>query len=251
LANIKFEECFLKNVDDFISVEDLQKIHDRHDGSYERDYHDNFYCPECFVAQLSFHPNAQTPHFRSKGKHAEGCSFNFTPISKKQMNEYCNNHWNRDEINRKLNSCLDLLNMCNQQPNTGEVRTSNKKIKENVDYFTVEHKATRRSIRRKKLTRAFATDDYDIPMIFYGTVSLEWDLRNENVKYLRIRDVNENGYICSVSVSNNIYSYIEESLKFDGVKKCDIAFLASMEQKNNFNNCRIKYSTELVITVRT
>lgn len=167
------------------------------------------------------------------------------------MNEYYNNRWNRDEINRKLNSCLDLLNMCNQQLNTGGVRTSNKKIKENVDYFTVEHKAARRSIRRKKLTRAFATDDYDIPMIFYGTVSLEWDLRNENVKYLRIRDVNENAYICSVSVSNKIYSHIEESLKFDGVKKCDIAFLASMEKKNNFNNCRIKYSTELVITVRT
>lgn len=25
MANIKFEECFLKNVDDFISVEDLKK----------------------------------------------------------------------------------------------------------------------------------------------------------------------------------------------------------------------------------
>jgi len=36
-------------------------------------------------------------------------------------------------------------------------------------------------------------------------------------------------------------------MKFEGGKKCSIAFLAVMERKGNFNNCRIKYSTELIL----
>lgn len=248
MANVKFEECFLRNTDDFISVDDLQKVYDKHDGTYEQYYLGNFYCPECFIAQLSFHPNAQTPHFRSNGKHNDKCSFNFDPVSKKQIEEYCNNQWNRDAINRKLKSCLDLLSMYKPQSMAGKIRVHNKKSEENLDYFTVEVKSKRRSIRRKKLTTSFSKDDYDMPMLFYGTVLLEWDLRNEDIKFLRIKNIDKGTYICSMSVSNNIYSHIQEDMKFDGRKKCNVAFLSSMERKDDkFNNCRIKYSTELVI----
>lgn len=245
---MKFEECFLRSTDKFISVDDLQEVYEKHDGTYERYYLGDFYCPECLVARLSFHPNAQTPHFRSNGKHNDGCSFNFEAVSKKQIEEYCKSQWNRDEINRKLNSCLDLLNMSKFQPIERNIQNFNKKSEKVLDYFTVEVKSRRRSIRRKKLTVSFSKDDYDVPMFFYGTVLLEWDLRNENIKFLRIKNIDTGTYICSMSISNNIYSHIQEDMKFDGRKKCNVAFLASMERKDDkFNNCRIKYSTELVI----
>ena len=247
MSNVKFEECFLKTGENFLSVDDLQLVHNKRDGDYERYYLGNFYCPECLRAQLSFHPNAQTPHFRSNGQHEEGCSFNFAPASKKQIEEYCNNQENHDVINRKLKSCLELLNRYNQKSKIVEATHCNQELQENPDYFTIKVNSTRRSIRRKKLTVPFTEDDYNIPMIFYGTVLLEWDLKNDKVKFIRIRNSNTNSYICSVSVSNNIYSYIEDCMKFEGKLVGDVAFLSCMEKKNSFNNCKIKYSSELVI----
>ncbi|WP_414150581.1 hypothetical protein ACIZ62_15685 [Acetobacterium carbinolicum] len=250
MKNIKFEECFLKNMEDNISVEDLKEIHDKRDGSYERQYLDNFYCPECFVAQLSFHPNAKTPHFRSNGIHDKGCSYNFTRANRKEIEYYCNDPENRDTVNRKLKYCLDLLILCGQQATRGKTSLGNRRSIDNPNYCTIEINLKRKSIRRKKLTVPFTEEDYNLPIIFYGTVLLEWDLRNADVKFLRLKNPNRNNYICSIAISKNIYLYIEESMKFNGAKICDMAFLGSMEKKDNFNNCRIKYSTELEIKIR-
>jgi len=247
MANVKFEECYLKNEEDFISTEDLLQIHNKHDGSYEKSHLGNFYCPECLCAQLSFHPNAKTPHFRSNGLHNKYCSYNFTPASKKQIEEYCNDQTNRDAINRKLKACLELLNGYGQQIIGIKKSECDKKQSKNAEFYTVDTDLNKRTIRRKKLTVPFAEDDYNIPMIFYGTVLLEWDLRKDAVKFLRIRDTNKNAYICSISISNNIYTYIEDSMKFLGTRVGKIAFLSYMEKKDRFKNCKIKYSTELVI----
>jgi len=247
MVNVKFEECYLKNKEDFISVEDLFQIHNKDDGSYEKFYLGNFYCSECFCAQLSFHPNAQTPHFRSNGIHNKHCSYNFMPASKKQIEEYCNDQTNRDAINRKLKSCLELLREQGQQINEMPKSKRNKNQSKNGEYYTVDTGATKRTIRRKKLTSQFVEDDYNIPMIFYGTVLLEWDLRKDAIKFLRIRNTNKCAHICSISISKNIYSYMDESMKFQGKRFGKIAFLSYMEKKDQFKNCKIKYSTELVI----
>lgn len=247
MADVKFEECFLKNTCNSISVENLQQIHDEHIGKYEMYYLGNFYCPECFIAQLSFHPNAKTPHFRSKDVHNKNCSYNFTPATKRQIEEYCKNRLNRDAINRKLKCCLELLIKCNNKHHNVNYNFLNKETQKNYEYFTIDVGVKKKSIRRKKLTIPFGESDYNVSMIFYGTVLLEWDLRKDEVKFLRIKNVNTGTIICSISISKNIYSYILENMKFEGTKVCDIAFLSSMEKKKYFNNCRIKYSSELVI----
>ncbi|MFV0254635.1 MAG: hypothetical protein ACK5G7_00665 [Erysipelotrichaceae bacterium] len=244
MSNVKFEECFLKNKNKFMSVEDLRAIHDRFDGSYEKEYNNHFYCPECYLARLSFHPNAKTPHFRSLDNHDQNCAFNFQPLKNKEVEKYFNIPINRDAISRKLNSCLDLLNMCSKQTALQhDVQVSNKK----EGSFIVGCQGKNRCIRRKKLTAGFNQDDYGICMIFYGRVSLEWDLRNENIKYIRIKSADKKTYICSVSMSSKIYDYIKDDKKFDDNRICNVAFMSSMEKKGNFNNCKIKYSTELAL----
>lgn len=173
MSKIKFEECFLKNIKEFISVENLKQIYERQDQSYKNDYYNNFYCLECRNAKLSFHPNASTPHFRSNGYHDEGCSFNFNPINRDEYKEFSSDSNNYVKIQKKLNSCLDLLNRCNQKPNIDEYHTSKDEEKEKNYRFTIKHKSNIRSIRRKKLINAFNLEDYKIPMIFYGTVLVE------------------------------------------------------------------------------
>lgn len=244
----------MKNFDDFFSVDEIQKVHDQHDGSYKKDYYNNFYCPECLRAELSFHPNAQTPHFRSKrlqntARHHGLCSHNFDPASKKQLDEYYNDKGNHDAINRKLKTCLELLHRCNQKNKVINMLSITRGQPEDSNYFTIDVKGGWRSLRRKKISTPFTPDNYNMPILFYGTMLMEWDLRNDDVKYLRVKNINTNAYVCSISISNTIYSYIEDHMKFDGKQRGDIAFLSCMEKKDNFNNCRIKYSTELIISV--
>ncbi|WP_206460549.1 hypothetical protein [Anaerovorax sp. IOR16] len=250
MGNTKFEECYLRSRDEILSVEKLQEIHGKHDGEYDDKYYGDFYCPECFAAQLSFHPNAQTPHFKTKpsAKHEEDCSYNFKSAKKKELEDYCYNSDNHDSINRKLKTCLELLNKSPKKQKSiqtrGEAANNSK-----YNYFTFGEGEARRSIRRKKLSMPLHEDhDYNIPMIFYGIVFAEWDLRNDNMKYIRLRNAKTDKYICAITVSKNIYFYIDDSMKFDNKRKCDIAFITSMVRKEKFNNCAISYSTELIIS---
>ncbi|WP_312648982.1 hypothetical protein [Aminipila sp.] len=250
MGNTKFEECYLCSRKEIISVEKLQGIHEKQDNEYDDEYYGDFFCPECFIAQLSFHPNAKTPHFKTKpsAKHESDCSYNFKSATKKEMDDYCNDIRNHDSINRKLKSCLELLNKIQKRQRTTQP-LGEKDNNDRCNYFTFGEGETRRSIRRKRLSVALnEEDDYNTPMIFYGTVFAKWDLRNDNVKYLRLQNTKTDKYICSIAVSNNIYSHVDESMKFDNKRKCDIAFITSMVRKGNFNNCSISYSTELIVS---
>lgn len=156
------------------------------------------------IAQLSFHPNAQTPHFRSNGTHDKDCSFNFKPATKKFMENYCNEEMNRDAISRKLKSCLDLLKNQNHALGMANIKLKSVSTYKKINYFTIEEGNVKKSIFRKKLSTPFNEDNYNIPIIFYGNVLVEWDIRFENVKYLRIRNIKTNANICSIAISNNI-----------------------------------------------
>lgn len=149
MEKLKFEECFLKSQSTYISVEKLKVIYDQLDGEYEQYYRGDLYCPECYSVQLSFHPNAKTPHFRTQGTHKEDCSYNFEPANQRQMKEYLENQWNHDEIETKLKACLNLLFNTNPLNSTKIADTFSSKLSKDTDQLTINVGPRRKSIPRK------------------------------------------------------------------------------------------------------
>lgn len=208
------------------------------------------YCPECYEAELGFYPNAKTPHFKTKpsSKHNADCSCNFPVANKKEIVTYCSDPNNQDAIERKLKSCLELLNKAKTQKNP-TMAILDKENEKSHNYYTLGEGEARKSIRRKKISTPFdESKDYNLPTIFYGKAIVEWDLRNENVKYLRVKNINTEETICSIKVSNNIYGYIKKEMKFNTRRNVDIAFITTMVKDKYFNNCSIRYSTELIMS---
>lgn len=252
---MKFEEFYFDTNEEIYSVEELLNIYNQDKNTFKKIYYNHMYCPECCKAELSFHPNANTPHLRTKhsSHHEPSCSCNYESANKRQLDEYYNDSKNFESINRKLKACIDLL----IKPPEGSSINSNPKnitnIKNEEDKFTFDSSGKRVSIRRKKITVALdETKDYGLPILFYGCVIVKWNLKYEvsNVRYIQLKNVENNKLLCSIKVTQSVYENLDDEIKLIDDQICNVAFMAEMTRYQKFNNCILKHSSLIIIETK-
>ncbi|MDR0854075.1 MAG: hypothetical protein LBN34_06880 [Clostridiales Family XIII bacterium] len=245
MANLKFDECFLKNTQKTITVNNLLHIHDTNIQLYFSVYSDDCYCPVCFQAKLSFVANAKTPHFRSINKHLESCEYNFKATTKKQAEDFYSDTNNRETINRMLRSCIDSLYQKTYTDKTEETRKSVNSHSSSP--FIVLINSNKRRFRKKRITAVFHDEDYNIKMIFYGKVLIKWE-KDDTDWFLIIKN-NAQECVCKIKVTGKVYYYIDDRMKFSGLKAGKVAFIAEMKEYKGCNSSYIRRSSDLMINL--
>lgn len=266
---MKFEEFYYDKDKKIYGISVLNEAYKDSQKKYIDTYYGHMYCPECIIAQLEYHPTAQTPYLkRMKAfSHDEGCSYSCPEVNKEQVRTYYTDEKNLMNINKKLKGCIDLL--LKGVKRGGATKSiggsTNKKIAK--DIFTFEEGKSRLLIKRKKITRKLnEPDDYDIPILFYGTVQLEWQEQNRTsqkgeqykVMYLRVysqevvKGQPRRVLRCRIEVSEKKYNYLEDTIKKIATDKMyNIAFMSEMEKVKwngiEFNNCKLAFSTHIVV----
>lgn len=253
---MKFEEFYYDIEKEIYDLEVLVKIYNENRATYKESYYGHIYCPECYEAKLAFKPTAKTPYLSTlpTAIHNKDCSCNYDSASKQQMQEYYTDTKNVDAINRKLKSCIDLL--LKPSKKTGKTGLGkNDKGTKIESTFGFETKGKKFLIRRKKITLPFdETEDYGVPMLFYGCVKLKWikkEYSGQVSKYLQVLKPENNWILASIYVSDKVYQYLDETVKNITDEKYHIAFMSEMKKKGTFNNCSLLFSSHIIIDKNT
>lgn len=251
---MKFEEFYFNTDGKIYSIEELLSIYNQDKNTYKLKYYNHMYCPECHIAELSFHPNAKTPYLKTKpsSKHESSCSCSYEPASKKQLDEYYNDNKNFEAINRKLRGCIDLL-IKPQNKSQNEGYKNNTNVKNEKSKFIFESDGKKISIRRKKITVALdESKDYNLPILFYGCVKVKWNLKNESdgIRYIQMKDAESNRLLCSIKVTQSVYENLDNEIKMLDEHICNVAFMTVMTRYKKFNNCKLNHSSLIIIETK-
>lgn len=250
---MKFEGIYYDIDKNICDVEIISKLYKNNQKAYNDTYYGHMYCPECKIAKLQFRPNAKTPHLKTMEKfpHDDECSYNYEPASSKKVTEYYTDESNSDDINRKLKGCIDLL-LKGTGGSTSTTTLGGTGVKKGTKgVFTFEDGGSRLRIRRKNITRNLnESEDYNIPILFYGRVQLKWEAKYKDtgISYLMLYSENKKLPLASIRINSNVYGYLGEDIKNISDKQSyNIAFMSEMSRNDIFNNCILRYSEHIVV----
>lgn len=256
-----------------ITATELYDIRENSIGTYEQKYKDHLYCPECIVAKLShYYGEYQIPHFRKipSSAHAEWCSSHkpLLPagtakaylkhndiISKKDSSK------NKD-IKNRLKKVLGML-FCNKKYQTNPfVITDSELIKCSIHNKSTTAGNRSYSLPRKLVSNISQDEDLYSYKIFYDKLYIRWKTyyckktgkTNRFIMlYKHYIDKKFRGLCCSLSISENVYKYLEENYKHNQL--CYIAFASELtlheSQDREYINSSIPHSDYLeIITIK-
>lgn len=254
-------------------LHEVEEVLKKSEKEYNENYFKHMYCPECRIPELRRWINVPTPHLKVKRdkkndkEHDIKCSYYYTEAGKIQIREYFNDIKNVKNINNKLRGCIALLIRGNSGMKTTVFIDGEEKTITSKDTFTFEKSGSRLSIRRKKITKELSKeDDYNRPILFYGTVQLEWvekpfqieaDRRyiNMDLKVYSKNRINEKvskELICTIGVLEKKYRALADNIKnIDINKTYNIAFMGEMVEgkwrNKTYNNCKLESPEYLVV----
>lgn len=260
----KFDEAAFsndnKNTFEKISLEEINE-EVKKDKNNIKNYKGNIFCPECNEPQLSIVKNSRTNDYflrtYQNQNHSDICSYSFESVSIDIFNDFLEKENNTLFINNKLQNIIDRLlrnNTLNVNPFIIELDDNNIVPKD----ITKEEKLNRHNMRRiptKSITAPFRDNDYGVYKLFYGNVNISIKKRenknfNEIFYSLIIYKKETNTILCSLSMSNNVYTHLQKLYNFnldEIIENIYIAFATKLILNNQYKNGTITHSDYCVI----
>lgn len=265
MSNLRFPDASVIRNSHFImniTADKLADIQNRDILSYEKDYRNNLYCPECNKAKLFLRNGTEKiPHFsQSKNSfHDDDCSLNFDRISSKKLQIMYNDNPDEYEIHNRLKKIIGLFFRNNKTGSSPLVVSVSKKKKgSSSSSGIVEETHVKASIPRRLVT-SLRDEDLNKIKIFYGEVYIQW-VKTQNCSLWNLRmykGYNEHskkffGLCCNLIVTDKVHNYVKKTPSYICNQHCYIAFFGEIEEnksKNNkaYYNCLLKRSEFLTV----
>ncbi len=247
---MKFEEALYiyNGCKKKVFIEDISKIRNENPAKFRDEIIGNLYCPECHSPKLSHHQCTGKPDYFAKYKkqdHKEGCIFSYNEASQTIVSKILNDE-NRERLANRLKNFLISLHTPDKiQPHPlVYTKTNSKNIKKSTNQ-TNNNIVINYYLPRKRITNKLSPEDIKETKIYYGDVFIKWKLLQN--RYLLSISNTKNEYICSLFMSSNVYSYIDNKFKSD--MKCSVAFFGKLtkSQKDGkiYYNININHSSEI------
>lgn len=265
MSNLRFPDASVIRNSHFImniTADKLADIQNRDILSYENDYRNNLYCPECNKAKLFLRNGTEKiPHFsQSKNSfHDDDCSLNFDRISSKKLQIMYNDNPDEYEIHNRLKKIIGLFFRNNKTGSSPLVVSVPKKKKgSSSSSGIVEETHVKASIPRRLVT-SLRDEDLNKIKIFYGEVYIQWvKAPNSSLWNLRMyKGYNEHskkffGLCCNLIVTEKVHNCIKKTPSYICNQHCYIAFFGEIKEnksKNNksYYNCLLKHSEFLTV----
>lgn len=215
----KFDEFFNKNNQQLEVIDTLIEYSKQY-GNVD-DFKEHIFCPECRLAKLTFVHTGKGFHLRThkNAKHLDECYYHFEHIDTKSATEFFQS-LNKEQVQSKLASMMRYL-LSNKNDSTKNITIDltqeNPLLVEQKDKSN-KQEATKKSLRRQKLSgyidESIAGDLY----IFYGDVKLSvkscTSKNNFDYQKIIIKTKNKKGEWCyRASVyRGNIKDDIDENM---------------------------------------
>lgn len=215
----KFDEFFNKNNQQLEVIDTLIEYSKQY-GNVD-DFKEHIFCPECRLAKLTFVHTGKGFHLRThkNAKHLDECYYHFEHIDTKSATEFFQS-LNKEQVQSKLASMMRYL-LSNKNDSTKNITIDltqeNPLLVEQKDKSN-KQEATKKSLRRQKLSgyidESIAGDLY----IFYGDVKLSVKscISKNNFDYQKIiiKTKNKKGEWCyrSSVYRGNIKDDIDENM---------------------------------------
>lgn len=245
---MKFEDAYCEFEHCVMPIHKVSFMYNIDAANFSNNYKNSFWCPECRIAQLSYH-NAATPYFSTypNSSHAGNCSLQQDEMSASDIKAFVGNNKNREKIMRQMDSLMHLL-LSETETTKSNVQSFNPFPKQAIPVTHIKVTATRR-FPRKRIDAPFRNEDFNCYKFFYGDVILTWEKNNACGGYkIILRSLETKKFLCRINITDRVYSYIHDDFKLSKPFACKIVFLACMQKtKKNYLKTSLRESNYLNI----
>lgn len=250
MNSIKFSHAFYPPLKRSIDIETLNKEYKANPNQFYKTYNNNLFCPECHKARLGY-VNASFPYLRSfpDSNHDFDCSLQQEQKSSFDTNKvYKSIH--ADDKMYIHNQLEVVLSHVGTEFSSHELAHSdNQNLKHSLSSITNVSKTDKSQyLRRKKLDRIFGEKDLFVPLIGYGDFFATWEQNKQQWKLLLWHYDNKSNLICRIFISQNVYNYLPENIKFNGTKRLLIAIFSeySYLPGKKYKDAKLLHSSHLL-----
>lgn len=250
---MKFTDAYWEIEQRIVTVEDISDICEESINTYHAQYENHLFCPECKQAQLVY-VNGAIPYLRSfpHSEHTSDCSLRQAVHSVQRAKKLMNSTDTEDQeyVQRQIQSVLLRISRDSLMIKQAETKSTTLRSPRNKSNATASKAVINsRRLMQKNLYSRMAEDEYEVPMISYGTVKVTWEQRHDNRKntmqyYLLLWRVKEakrtdSNLICKILVSPKVYQHIPEDYKSLKNKECYVTLFSVF--KNSGKKYKVTY----------
>lgn len=246
---MKFTDAYWEIGERIVTVDDISDVCEESINTYHAQYENHLFCPECKQAQLVY-VNGAIPYLRSfpHSEHTPDCSLRQAVLSVRRAQRLISSTDSEDQeyVQRQIRSVLLRISrdsLMVRQAGTNPTILRRPRNKSNVTATKAVIHSKR--LLQKNLYSRMAEDEYEVPMISYGTVKVTWEQHYDNKKKTtqyhlllwRVKEAKrtDSNLICKVLVSPKVYLHIPEDYKSLKNKECYVTLFSV------FKNCHKKY----------
>ena len=211
---MKFEEAYCDYIKRTITLDAITGLYKTNYSLYAKSYKNSFWCPECRKVRLSY--NNDTPPYLSaypNSLHDEYCTYRQDELPSEKVNALVSSRRYMDVIRRQMDSLMHLLFA--SEPPEKNVNSTPK----HPTLLPKRPKGTEsgntQQIPRKRIDTPLRENDYDTYKLFYGDVTLSWEVKDKfcpKNKFV-LRDLNNRKFICRICITDKVCPHIPSQFK--------------------------------------
>ena len=255
----KFDEFYYENDTNYLANV-YWDLYDKNHMEAIKKYEGHMFCPLCKLAPLTVAKGNQRRYFKviesDMEKHDIECSYRHKKATKKETRNFYKD-LDTTDIRNRLVSCLNrMLKSTLKDTNNGNLLThGEKKSKNNFFDFKGDSGETK-YLPHKNLNSKNLEEDMDIQKIYYGKCALyiyKYVSKDEiKMYYLKVLNKNSKKQICEISISPNVYKYLNDELTDipeDKNKSLNyyLCFSGILEKDKYSYKCKLKDSRLMVL----